>query len=58
MDLTDILFDIPEKLRGFANTLFDWIFTEITIGDLTLSVWQVIGGVGIVALILFSIIKN
>lgn len=56
--IIDIIWDIPFKLVEFARTVRDFMFREITIGNLTLSVWGVVGGVGVLALILYSIIKN
>lgn len=57
-NIINIIWDIPFKLVAFARTARDFMFRELTIGNITISVWGIVGGVGVLALILYSIIKN
>ena len=56
--LPSILWDIPVKLLKLARVIRNFMFYQLNIGDLTISVWMLLGGVGLVALILYSIIKS
>lgn len=57
-NVTDLIFDLPEKLAGLGNALYNLITTGITIGDTTYSIWLLFGGVGLVALLIFIIIRG
>lgn len=58
MDIVDIIFDIPEKLVNLTNTLKNFMFAEVNLGTFSVSVWAIVGGVGLVALLIFSIIRG
>lgn len=61
MSITDMLFELPERMRNLAYTLRVWITSSITIGGNQVSIWGLLGG-GVVALIglliLISILRN
>ena len=61
--LYELTFGFFIKLMGFASSLFDFLFYEITFplgegGDLVISMWQVLGGVGLIVLLVAFIIKK
>lgn len=58
MDIIEVILDLPEKLKTLSDTLFNFLFSSITIDGNEYSFWLLLGGVGLVAIILYSIIKN
>lgn len=58
MDIIEVILDLPEKLKNLSDTLFTFLFSSITIGENEYSFWLLLGGIGVVAIILYSIIKN
>lgn len=56
MNIIDIILQLPDKLSQLTNTLLVFLFEEITIGDITVSLWGLLGGGLIVLLIVLSII--
>lgn len=58
MDILDIVFDLPQQLINLTAILKDFLFSTVTINGIEYSFWLIIAGVGVVALILFSIIKS
>lgn len=58
MDIIEVILDLPEKLKKLSDTLFTFLFSSITIDGNEYSFWLLLGGVGVVAIILYSIIKN
>ena len=41
---SNILLDILKKIIELSDTIINFMFQEIQIGDWTLSLWQVLGG--------------
>lgn len=58
MDIIEIIVDLPLKLKELAEVLKAFIFDGVQIGGTTYSIWLLLAGVGIVALIIFSIVRN
>lgn len=58
MDIIDVIFDLPEQLNDLGSTLFTFLFQSITINDTEISFWLLLAGFGIVALIIYSIIRS
>lgn len=56
MDIIEIIYSIPMKLAGLAQALGEFIFAEITIGTVTVSLWGLLGGIGIAVAIIASIL--
>ena len=63
----DIVFEIWDKIVSLLSVLWDFIFQNVTIDlpewlndllgvpDITFGVWSALGGVGIVAIILWGV---
>lgn len=58
MDIVDIIFDIPIKLMDLTEVLKEFLFSTITIGDVEVSGWMLLSGVGLITLIILSIIRS
>lgn len=58
MDIIDILFELPTALVQLAKVLQNFLFDTIKIGNTNVSLWLIICGVGIVAVLVYSFIKN
>lgn len=56
--IIDIIWDLPGQLRDLGRTLKTFLFSTITINNTEISFWQILAGVGVVGLILYSIIKS
>lgn len=57
--IIDFIFDLFDMLINFTNAMYNFLFFEINIGDIfKLSVWQLIGGVGMVSLLVAWLIKK
>lgn len=50
--------DLWTKLSGLASVLYDFLFYEIGMGSFTFSIWQLLGGVGIISIIVVSLIRG
>ena len=46
-----------DAIMGLTTELKDFLFTEINLGFTTLSVWQLISGVGIAVILIAVIVK-
>lgn len=58
MNIIDIIFDLPQQLINLSAVLKDFLFSTVSIGGTEVSFWLILAGVGVVALILFSLIKS
>lgn len=56
--LYELTIGVFEKLADLANVLYNFLFTRIGIGDWSFSLWQVLGGVLIVTLLIAWLIKK
>ena len=58
-DFNPIIFiwELAQKIIELGKTAYNFLFTEITILDITISVWQLIGGVGLIVVLIAIIIK-
>ena len=56
MDLGFIL-DIVEKLSNMVQTLFDWFGQAFSVLGKDYSILGLLGGVGLVVLIVYSVVK-
>lgn len=57
MDMIQLMTSFFQKLMDLKDVLFDFLFTEFDVFGMTLSVWQVVGGVGIVSILIMVFIK-
>lgn len=57
MDMIQLMTSFFKKLMDLKDVLFDFLFTEFDVFGMTLSVWQVVGGVGIVSILIMVFIK-
>lgn len=51
------LFDLAFRLAELAQKLVDFMFFEISIAGIDVSVWQALGGFGLTTLIVYSIVR-
>lgn len=58
MSIIDIVLELPMKMADLVTTLQEWIFTGVTIGDVNVSFWTLLGGVLIASLIVYSIVRS
>lgn len=59
MAISEIFFDLVEKLLSFARTVRSFLFNPfVEIGTLQLSVWSIIGGVGLTIIIIISVVRR
>lgn len=61
LSITDIIFDLAERMVSFAQVLREWMFSTITIGGMSVSVWGLLGGGAVLlvgALIVISIVNG
>lgn len=52
--LYELSFGLFEKLIGFTNVLYKFLFYEVWEG---VSLWQIIGGVGLLAILVVQVVK-
>jgi hypothetical protein len=57
MDL-ETLYEIGLKIVSLAQVFYDFLFQEIIIGNWTFSMWELLGGAGLIILITANLIKN
>lgn len=58
MNVGTFIYDIFNRVVELADTLGDFLLSTITIADVEVSFLGILGGVGAVALIVFSIAKS
>lgn len=51
------IFDLFDKFQGFAGACKSFLFYEIGVGDLSFTVWQLIGGGALVTVLVMVLIK-
>lgn len=54
----DLTYGLVLKLVDFTNALVSFLFTEISVLDITFSVWQLLSGVALVSLLIAWFIKK
>lgn len=54
-NIVDFLWETGLRLINLGNTLKDFLFTQFNVAGYTVSMWALLGGVGIVAIIIFKI---
>ena len=52
--LYEMTFGLFQKLIGFTNVLYKFLFYEVFEG---ISLWQIIGGVGLLAILIVQVVK-
>lgn len=52
--LYEFTFGLFEKLIGFTNVLYKFLFYEVWEG---ISLWEIIGGVGLLAILIVQVVK-
>lgn len=57
MDIFGIVIDFIGVISNLYNQLSALLFTEIGIGELTFSVWQVVGGIGLITFFVWGLLK-
>lgn len=58
MSIMQLLWELPIKLIALLSVMWNFLFTEISIGTLDVSVWGLVGGAGLVALIIVSLVRG
>lgn len=56
--IVEIIADLPELLVNMAQILYEFLFLPINFGSVTVSLWAVLSGVGLVVLIIVSIVNG
>lgn len=56
MNIIDIIWELPEKMGSLSETLQTFIFSSVTIGDLEISFWGLLGGALITVFIVAALI--
>lgn len=57
MNVFNFVIDLWGKLCNLVDFLYNFLFTELNLGFTTISVWALLGGAGLLALIIYSIAK-
>lgn len=62
--LYELTFGVFEKITALTNVLLEFLFLEIITlpigdsGDLTITMWEVLGGVGLVVMLVAWLVKK
>lgn len=54
----ELTFGLFKKLVSLCDVLFNFLFTEINIGGVNISMWQLIGGASFVLFITMWLVKK
>lgn len=57
-DPFNFVFMLWEKLSSLCTTLYEFLFYDFTVFRYTVSVWQLLGGAGLIALIVIAIVRG
>ncbi len=57
-DPFNFVLDLWDKISSLCSTLYDFLFYQFSVAGLTVSVWQLLGGAGLIALIVWSIVRG
>lgn len=57
MNIGTFLFELFNKMGSAGTVLYNFIMQEITLGDYTVSLWGLVGGVGLVAILILGLVK-
>lgn len=58
MGIMELLWELPTKLISMLNIIWTFLFTTISIAGYDVSIWGLVGGVGLVGLIIWGIIRG
>lgn len=58
MDIVDIIFAIPEKLKELTEVLRIFLFEPLEIAGTEISGWMILSGIGIIGLLIYSIVRS
>lgn len=58
MNWGTFIFDLTNKIVSLFDTLKDFLFTEFSVFGNTFSMWALVGGVGIIALIIYGLVRG
>ena len=58
MNIGTFLFELFYKMGSAGTVLYNFIMQEITLGDYTVSLWGLVGGVGLVAILILGLVKS
>ena len=58
-DFNPIMFiwEFFQKMIDMGKVLYDFIFMEMEVLGFTVSVWQILGGVGLTGVLIFVVVK-
>lgn len=54
-NIIDFIWNTAEQLLSMAQTLFDFLMQDITILGYQVSVWGLLGGVGLIAIFIIKL---
>lgn len=54
----EFVFNTYERLIGFINAIYNFLYHEFEILDYTISLWQFMGGAAITGILVAAIIKK
>lgn len=55
MNIVNFIWETAEQLLSMAQTLFDFLMQEITILGYQVSMWGLIGGVGLITIFIIKL---
>lgn len=51
------IMELWNGIIGFATSAYEFLFTELTVAEQTFTAWQLICGVGLVAILVLVVVK-
>ena len=51
------MFELIDKMADLYGIMYDFLFNNITLGQWEVSVWGLIGGVGLISLLIAKMVK-
>lgn len=57
MNPLTFLFDFFNQIINLAITLYGFLFYEFNIAGINITMWSLLGGVGVVVLLVYSLLK-
>lgn len=57
-DPFNFVFMLWDKLSSLCTTLYEFLFYDFKVFQYTVSVWQLLGGAGLIALIVIAIVRG
>lgn len=57
MNPLTFIFNFFNQITNLAKTLYNFLFYQFEIADISITMWSLLGGVGVVVLLVYSLIK-